>query len=389
MKKYNCKVCAFYTDRKGDFTRHEASDKHKKRITQQYVDIMEKSKSSLQYSTSSKIHNSLNTVRVEDKPTCSYCKVKFTYSKNLMRHIPVCPMKIDYIEKYREIMARNKELEEELKDLRYEYDYTKDLLIDSKTELADSKDEIVHSLISSKPNPNLYSFVVDKFQKTKPLVEIDISEVPELKFLKEILDEKDGELELCEVLQHHVLHETSGNFFGDFVVDSYIESDKSKQQFFNTDAARLNYLVRDSINDVPKWRIDKSGIILAKKIITPILDYIKKHLVKYGTKYFDMTTKKYKYDTVMGRNYRLLKLTNEIDNGKLTKKILRYIAPYFKMDKEVLHRIKPTKTITKRRTIKRTTTKKPTKRNIKKTTKRSTKRSINKTKRTIKKKSNK
>jgi hypothetical protein len=206
----------------------------------------------------------------------------------------------------------------------------------------ESRDELVESLKTFKPDPGLYTFVKNNHTKTEPLKEIKIRDVPELMFLKKILDAKDGELELCEVVQHHILHSTLNGFVGDYLVDEYQESDKSKQKFFNTDYSRLNYLVRDLVNDVPTWRIDNKGVIITTKIIDPILDYMRKHLSKYSQKYLKMTMKKYSHSEFIERNHRLLKVITHIDNGLLAKKILKYIAPFFRHDKEALAEISKT-----------------------------------------------
>lgn len=379
MTKYNCELCSYHTHRKSDYTRHLSSNRHKIRNMEQKQNISKKipADPGCPYTCSTYVQKyQQNATHLH---VCPYCSGSYEKMSNLTRHIPKCPMKTHYIEKYlKEVELRKKEselrkievekeamirgeqekrikqLEHKIEELHTECKTSKDDLISTTKEMAIA----AISSTNNKSNPNFYSFVAGNYNKTQPLIKIEVSDVPQLNFLKVILDEKDGELELCEVLQHHVYHETTGNFFGDFIVGGYVETDKSKQKFFNTDFSRLNYLVRDTVDDVPTWRVDKKGLILAAKIITPILDYINDHLKKHSDAYLKMTMKKYPHSVFIPRNNRLLKLQNDIDSGKLTNKILRYIAPHFIADKETITKVNSTKAVKRIRKVKRKPTNK-------------------------------
>jgi hypothetical protein len=193
--------------------------------------------------------------------------------------------------------------------------------------------------------PNGYNFLVDNIGTTAPLTKVRARDVGNLDFLKAILKTKDGQLELCEVLQHHVLHKTLKNYVGDHVVEKYKNDDIRKQPIFCTDCSRLSYIIRDAVGKKNCWKRDKKGVILAERVLEPILKFLRKHLENNVDDYLHMSMKKYDKMEFIERNHRLLEVIKFIDDGSLVQDILKYLAPYFQLDKEMIKRFSETKNL--------------------------------------------
>ena len=335
--KYECIICNYTTERKSSYDRHNKSARHTYNSNNQIISK----------TTPLRPHYDPNSAKIATLSNiCSYCGKYYTYTRGLTRHMKSCSSKNELLVKYNEISSK-------YSDISSKYDELQDhnmQLVDKYEELVDKygvkcetvESDLIKMIKHNSTNPNVYSFVLDKFNKTKPLVPIKEEDVPALSFLKVILSKKNGKMELCDELQHHVLHKTLKVFFGDFYVDSYKKDDKTTQQFFSTDCARLNYVVRSIVDGSPGWERDNKGLIISEYLITPILKYIRNHLSKYTQKYLDYAFKSAKsgIDKVYAveKIHRFLDITKQIDSGSLNTGILKYISPHFKLDKTYIEK---------------------------------------------------
>ena len=355
-----CTICNYKTNRQYDLKKHNKTKRHLDK-----VNINAKNAS---------IPRQAPEYR-QKKFICIHCRVEFKYLKGLNRHMKRCASNGSAKRKFDDISIKYEKLQEE-----------KELLEEKYTELynkyEDKRDLIESDLIKAvkklSKGPNMFSFVVDNFTSTQPLKAIRDEDVPELKFLKDILKQKNGKIELCEELQHHSLHKTLKDFVGDHVVDNYKENDKTKQQFFVTDCSRLNYLVRDVSKRAKKsfvWKRDSKGLIVGDRLIEPILRFFRKHLEDMTTGYLDYAWKEYHDNRLesVKRTHRLFDITKAIDDGTLRMDILKYLAPHFYLDKTYIEQCKDEYLVHihkkyERNVIKKKTTKKTTKKTKKKTT---------------------
>lgn len=333
--KYECIVCNYTTERKSSYTRHNNSARHLYAVKNENISK----------TTPLRPHYDPNSAK---KPMitniCSYCGKYYMYMRGLTRHMKSCSAKNELLVKYNEISSKYSDISskyDELQDHNMKLVGKYEELVDKYGVKCDTvESDLIKMIKHNSTNPNVYSFVLDKFKKTKPLVPIKEEDVPSLKFLKDILSKKNGKMELCDELQHHVLHKTLKVFFGNFYVDSYKKEDKTTQQFFSTDCARLNYVVRSIVDGAPGWERDNKGLIISEYLITPILKYIKKHLTKYTQKYLDYAFMKAKSGAdkvhAVEKIHRFLDITKQINNGSLNTGILKYISPHFKLDKSYI-----------------------------------------------------
>ena len=187
-----------------------------------------------------------------------------------------------------------------------------------------------------------FSFVEDNFTEAKQLTQMNKWDVPKLKAFKDILNNKNGKMEMCNVLQHHSLHDTLREYVGDIIKSIHHRKDKSTQKFFVTDCSRLVYIIRDIVGDELKWKRDPGGIIVAKRTIEPILEYLRELLSDSMGPYLEYLLKEFPNDHLesVQRIQRLTQIIGVIDDGRLRRNILKYLAPYFQLDKNIVENYK-------------------------------------------------
>lgn len=345
--KYICEICKYNTSRKSSYTSHLKSNKHMWEIANLKL-----------------LANMTPFCSKNDKNVflCVYCNTEYKYKRNLVRHQNSCCHKnklqyelADVKKNYQELKKDNERLRKKYDTLIEKYDTKRDELDNKRDELDTKRDELEATLIgyTKSKNPNVFSFVEGNYLDTKPLEEMLEVDVPKLSLMKNILEKKNGKMEMCNVLQHHSLHKTLKNFVGDLLRSIYQKDDKSTQQFFVTDCSRLSYIIRDIVNKEIVWRRDNKCVILAERIVNPILQYIRDHLNSHIDKYLEYVLEEFPHDKLesVHRIQRVTFIIIDIDNGVLEQNILKYIAPYFKLDKSIIDN--KLKMLKKRRTRKR------------------------------------
>ena len=103
-----------------------------------------------------------------------------------------------------------------------------------------------------------------------------ISKYNNFKFLKE----KDH-YKIADSILHKYKHKTLVDYLSKLLIDQYKKDNSSEQSVWNTDVARLSYVIKDSINkkNISKWIVDKKGRILSSYTVQPIIDKLKDKMV--------------------------------------------------------------------------------------------------------------
>ena len=144
-----------------------------------------------------------------------------------------------------------------------------------------------------------------------------------------------------EFMDDLIYYHKRGNlhiFFGDFILKHYKKKDLSQQSIYNTDVARLNFIIRILADSELLWKKDWRGIKTQKIIIIPMLTYteelITDYIKKYSRRNFVEKVNMRMYTQVMDKIAILMQIEQLISSKKLEKNVLKYIAPFFKMDNE-------------------------------------------------------
>ncbi|AYV81448.1 MAG: zinc finger protein [Harvfovirus sp.] len=328
--KYYCKTCEYTTDLRANFDKHLNTSKHKLKKDQEEEQEAEQ----------------LRLMQDPNVPRCEFCNHIFSHTSGLSKHKKNCGSKDDNqklaikletecklykaeIEKLRDRIEEERKLSKfEIERLR---EKTDDELKSYKTEIEKLRDKLENQLRSGNVNitnvlsTNALNFVTNHYNNA-----------PEIqKFTSlELLGVDD--LATAETAIYHYKHKTHAKWIGDVIVTEYRKKNNpSDQSLWNTDTSRLAYIVRETINRVLIWCVDKEGIKTSEYLIKPILDKI-----KAAIQFFIIDSgKKMEGDD----NAKILKLMemggefmNAIDDGSLNKSILRHIAPAFHLDKKIV-----------------------------------------------------
>lgn len=324
MTLYSCDACNYTTDDKSNYVKHNSTTKHIKKV---------------QYSTKLKPNDTTrysNETKSTLKYICNICQNNYSTASSLARHKKACKENVNPSNTL-ELEKKNGEIEVLKQCIIGKDDLIKQLREQNK-QLLEQNDQLhkqnekLNSMIS-----NAGSVVKDSVSvanKSLTFLEKNYNNAPKLEQLKDytFLHSK-GKDNLYTTLFSKHQEKKLASYLGDKIVGVYKIDDPNKQSLWNSDASRLNYVIRELLrNNQIIWRVDKGGIKTSKYVIEPMLNYIKQLLNDYciknqPLKHFD------KSPTFLEKMCVKLKsaegIINNINNNILSKDILRYIAPQF------------------------------------------------------------
>jgi hypothetical protein len=159
-----------------------------------------------------------------------------------------------------------------------------------------------------------------------------LTQVPEIRYA-EIADKKFG---LCETVIHYYKEKRLSSYLGDCIVMFYKKDNPHDNSFWTSDLTRTTFYYR---NEELIWVIDKIAQRVGKKIIDPMLDYIRKKLVVYNEKENALSKKRNQSTLEMGlhvkNNTYGMDVIRLVEKGILKKNITKYISQYFHLDREL------------------------------------------------------
>ncbi len=365
--KYNCTLCNYLTDDRKNFSHHKKTKKHLEKVNNQLISSKNLQKTPKTSETSESEQEGIYQ--------CNFCKLKFTRADNLARHMKkscvmneINDVKIDSVLKEKELIQKQlEELKKEKEELKKDKEKQLEKIEKEKEELKKEKEKQLE-----KTEKQLEELKKEKDEEKKKLEEQllyyrDVAyykkdndtNMTNLNFINKHYDDApalEGPKDLhklfnadksanpdvyyanlaSELGSHHrlnILHKV----ISDFIVKDYCKEDKSKQSVWNSDSSRLNYIVRECIQKEKIWIMDKSGQSLLKKVIKPIIEYIKpdleeatKRVISYANKpngitYMDMKD-----------HQALLEIGNNIMNNTLQEDILKELTQHFNINQKLL-----------------------------------------------------
>lgn len=321
MSTFKCEQCEYSTMRKSNLVRHKNTHTIKEKVLHitNHTQIIPKS---------------YPNVTLDNKEKCQFCGKIVSNSSSLARHTKSCLMK-------------NK-VHDELNELRKIINQ-KDELLNQKDELLNQKDELLkradetNAILKSevahlKLIVNNSGSIIKTSMSTMAYVIKNYKDAPALESSKDypaIHFEQDN-ITFVENLIHEHDHDKLYAHIGNFIIKIYKKEDPNKQSIWNSDTNRLTYLIREIItNNNMDWKVDKKGIKTNKFIIMPILEHIDQQIRDY-IENFNID---YHADSVKIAERKMMKLKSgteilkSIEDKVLNEAILKYIAPYFYLNK--------------------------------------------------------
>jgi hypothetical protein len=163
--------------------------------------------------------------------------------------------------------------------------------------------------------------------------------------------DNDDLINLCISHQReNVLH----TFIGNIIVNCYKKEDPKDQSIWNSDVSRLTFIIRDKVKDinilakgknktkyVNKWIHDKKGVAVNKRVITPILKFLRNTLDNYSKTHGKnicnlIQTDPYKYAEEAEKIGYANKIISTIASGKLARRISTHIGAQFQLNDRTL-----------------------------------------------------
>ena len=166
----------------------------------------------------------------------------------------------------------------------------------------------------------------DKFKDTPALLPLDNFNINNLDF-----DNEEDKKQLIEILIYNAKQKSLDKLLGDHLIKYYKKDNPEDQTFHATDCSRLNYIVRELIENALIWSVDKNGIKICTSIIKPLIKKCISALMEYQ--------KVLLHEMSLGNLNKqkevelIIDIIMSIDSGTLEENINKYIAPYFNLDK--------------------------------------------------------
>lgn len=306
-----CEYCDYTSTEKNNYDRHLKSNKHLKNL---------------------KIYKE----RPNNKLSCEYCQTSYSSMASLNRHMLSCKIAIScqikkeyeakLKEKDYEILLLKKDLSNAHKIIEIKEDTRKQTMeLSKKTiEILDDENNFHKQLVTDanavvKSSMNALKFVKTNYPNAPPLIEY--SNMGILQFEKEY--------SVAEIMIFHSENNTMAKRIGDVILEEYKKPDPTKQSFWNTDLARLGYVIVAGEGDEKQWTVDKGGVKVQELLVDPLLYHIRQKLNSYS---FDnaklMGKNPRRHEIYTDKICRSNTVIKKIDNGSVCKKVVVYLAKH-------------------------------------------------------------
>ena len=297
MKKFECTICNYETYDKSNFRKHKKTTRH------------------LKLSINDNLDNSNDNSEVPPKYNCK-CGRKFMYASGLSRHKKNCyginiDDKVNMLDKINMLEAQLKDYNK----FKAEFNYMKKQLYEAKT---------TTKQVNNTINISVKNYIQQNYSDAPQLLKLN-----DYTMLKH--QDEDDEYDFANILKYHYINKDLHSYLGDFIIKQYKKEDPSKQSIWNSDVSRLTYIIKELLaNKKTCWNHDPKGTKTKNYIITPLLNYVHDYCVNYMND-FDIETDENYNNSILNILGNIIKL---IGDGELANDIVKYIAPYFKLDKD-------------------------------------------------------
>lgn len=308
-----CEICNYKTNYKYNYDRHLLSKSHKTLVV--FKDGV--------------INHDDDNIKFK----CNNCGKIFVHLSGLSRHKKLCKIKTN---------NSNNNNTNEIKDLKDKVanltDLTKQLVeyIKINTDLTNKNSNIINKTIN---NNNTYNISIKNY------IQKNYSNAPHLQPLTDytliekieplLIQFKDDDMQFIDVLISKYKSDILAQYLGDFIVKFYKKDNPAQQSVWNSDTSRLTYIVKHLLGNKIKseWLVDKKGVKICEYIIDPLLEYISKVNDAFINQCCDRKVIEEESEFEMERRIKNQRMAvfmlKDIKEKKISKDIIKYIAPYF------------------------------------------------------------
>jgi hypothetical protein len=159
--------------------------------------------------------------------------------------------------------------------------------------------------------------------------------IPEIEYVKlnctnvRTIDEEENYDELVKIIYHmckeNMINEEIFKVFGDYIIYTYKKKDMKEQSLWNCDKDQTNFIIYTVVYNQKLWIIDKKGVRIDEIIIKPLLKNVFEKVRKIIIESHHDTNQQ---DNSMKIMTNIMRIALHTQNSK---KILKYVAPYFSL----------------------------------------------------------
>lgn len=310
MMIYECKPCRFKTSHECDWNRHTDTQKHINNMSAivLYDGGNKKIKEDKGFERYKEI---LYELRPNDLK-CTGCGKVLKNRQSYSRHINSCEA--------------------------YDKNARKDYLYIQNGDLQEKKDPTTNMALCVANNA--LKLVSQKFADAPPLEMIDDKKIEEIMYsgVPDPVKDIDNDLIKIDVsgIEDTILNAHKDNrlpqYVGDGIINIYKKSRAEDQSMWASDVSRLTYLIKTIVNkdNDTGWVRDYKGNMVISRVVNPVLMSIHNKLAEYmgdDRQMEERDTDEY-LDMIIG----VVDVNKSIINKTLNKRVVRYIAPYFRIE---------------------------------------------------------
>jgi hypothetical protein len=327
--KHICKFCKYSTRDSSHFKRHLKSDKHKQNSPNENgvidmdningLDMENVNENDIDVEEADAVDGDSAAIK---KYVCADCGFATIYNPNYYRHKKLCLQKQQEKNTTDKII---KEIEDENNSKIYKVLYEKSM----------EENKYLRSLVNkagtlATKSISAISYVMQNYPNAPALEIVDISKYEEMAA---------PNCSLATTIVHYYRKKKLHKYLGDYVVEFYKKDDPELNSVWASDVVRETFIYRQYVGDKLDWIVDKVAKKTGKKIIDPMLLYIRDVLKIYNAEE-NKLSKNMKLSTgEMGTHVRNntdgMDVILLIENHTLKESILKYIAPYFYLDRTI------------------------------------------------------
>jgi hypothetical protein len=346
--KYACNDCKYDTNIKSHYTRHLNTPKHLERIQRTNINdnLSNSNIDKLNVTGNIIINNVVNENTSEPTPKlykCKKCTFATKHKSSYFRHKSGCKdngNSVDDDVNFKKIIQN---FQDKLNE--------KDKILNEKDKIITEKDKVISQL---KDDQNVYlkslvkeaGMLVNKNTnlaiKSVSTLSYVIQNYPNAPALELVPESKYDEIAApnCTIpitVVHYYRKKKLASYLGNYVVEFYKKEDPHLNSVWSSDVVRETFVYRELVGDKLDWIVDKVAKKIGKKIIDPMLSFIKQKLIVFNAEENKLSKNMKLSSGEMGihvaNNTDGMDITREIENDNLKHQILKYIAPFFYLNK--------------------------------------------------------